>query len=153
MGYLGEHVHYYPDGVVASRGLWKCHDEVHTDVVPLPLRNLQRLQQSRGLLMFGLDSVAYVAAGNIIGNILWHPVPPKYGLHILIHLGASRVNGVCRLVCFSQYLLPQVVLVWYTDPVFEPQYILLVCAEMFRLSLTELPLDSADLFILGLSLL
>src|ERR1041384_2188987 len=79
VGHFGEHVHYHPDRVVASGGLWKSYNEVHTNVIPLPLRNLQGLQKSCGLLMLCFDSVAYVAAGNIVGDILPHPGPPAYG--------------------------------------------------------------------------
>ena len=43
---LCEAVDHYKDSIIALTGLWKPSNEVHLNIVPFPLRNLQRLENA-----------------------------------------------------------------------------------------------------------
>ena len=44
-------------------------------------------------MMFTLDAMANVTFRNILGNVLLHVRPPELLSKVLVHLGASRMNG------------------------------------------------------------
>src|SRR3954464_5539743 len=77
----------------------KTGDEVHLNLVPLPLWNRDWLQSSSRSLMFCLDATANVTFFNITSNVLLHIGPPELRTNVLVHLGASRMNGQRDLVC------------------------------------------------------
>ena len=61
---------------------------------------LQRLKQSSGSLMFSFDSLTDITLGYEGANFLFHPMPTKLLMKILVHLVSTRVNGVQGIVAF-----------------------------------------------------
>ena len=92
--YLRQTVDNDPDGIIPSAGFGKSDNEIHTYVVPFPLRYLKGLEIPSGFLMLGLYQVAYIAACDIVGDILLHTGPPECLFQVLEHLGAPRVNRI-----------------------------------------------------------
>ena len=85
VSYLCQHVHHNPYCIIASMSLWQACDEIHADIIPLPLWNGQWLDESGWFLVFCLHFVAYVAIGQKIGNVLLHPIPPEYLSKVFVH--------------------------------------------------------------------
>jgi hypothetical protein len=52
---FGELIYNHPNRVILAGSQWQTHNEVHTNVIPLLIWNTQRLQQSSGLHIIGLD--------------------------------------------------------------------------------------------------
>src|SRR4051812_43735793 len=100
--------------------------------------------------MLGLDSVAYIAACHIICDVFAHSGPPKCSLQIPVHLGAAGVDGISGLMCFSQYLLPPISLVWYTYSVFKPLHSLGILVKRFGLATRNSFLDFSNFRVLSL---
>jgi hypothetical protein len=105
MSGLGKSVDDYPDGVKLVAGERQTHNEIHTDVLPFPGRNTQRLQQSRRPHMISLDPSTRVTFRNIVSSLVFHTGPPKLCLTIMIHLCAAWVDGIFGSVSFIKYLL------------------------------------------------
>jgi hypothetical protein len=57
--------------------------------------------------MLGLDALTDVASGNIGGYFSLHTKPPKLFLQVLIHLGASGMNRIGRIMGLLQNELLQ----------------------------------------------
>ena len=53
--------------------------------------------------MFNLHAATDVAFSNILGNFSLHASPPEFAAEVLVHLGATRVDGYGRLMCFLEY--------------------------------------------------
>jgi hypothetical protein len=70
------------------------------------------------------------------------PCHQKISLKSRYLFGTSRMNGVCRLMCFSKYLLSQVILIRYACSRVKPERTLIINAGMFNFFLTHLLLDS-----------
>jgi hypothetical protein len=75
--------------------------KVHPNLIPLPLRNLQWLQQTCGPLMLRLNSLTAIAYGNILHDLTFHTVPPESFLQVLVHFLTARVYGIS---CFMGFL-------------------------------------------------
>src|SRR6185312_12634500 len=91
---LCQTIHYYPYGVVPFLSTGQSNNEVHSDFLPFPLWNLQRLQQTCWPLMLSLDTLTGVRNSHVLCHRTLHPIPPKTFLEIIIHLRAARMNGV-----------------------------------------------------------
>ena len=102
MGNLGQPIDNDPNGVMSTGGPWKSGDKIHSDFIPFPLGDLQRLKQSCGSLVFGLDSLTHITFGYIRTNLPLHPMPPKIFTELLIHLRSARVDGVGSIMSFLQ---------------------------------------------------
>src|SRR3954466_13246548 len=74
---FGKSVNDHEDGIISFLGFWKAGDEVHTDFVPFPLGNRQRLKSTRRSLMFCLNVTANITFSNKLSNVSLHPGPPK----------------------------------------------------------------------------
>src|SRR3954465_11146025 len=119
MSNLGQVINDNNDSIVALLRSRKTRDKVHLYVVPLPLRNLEWLKQPCWLLVLCLHSPAHITLGDKTGNIPLHTSPPKTLLEILIHLGATRVDGQFRIRCLLHDDLSQVSLLWNNGSVLK----------------------------------
>jgi hypothetical protein len=80
--HLGQWNHNHPNRIVSRLSPQQTHDKIHGNLFPLPLRYLQRLQQSHRSLMLVFDSLKSVSKSNILGSVSLHTVPPISGLEI-----------------------------------------------------------------------
>jgi hypothetical protein len=122
MGRLCQTVHYYPDGVITSSSAGQTNYKVHPNLIPFPLRNLQRLQQSCGSMMFCLDPLTTVASGHILCYLSFHSVPPESLLQVLVHFLATRVYRIHCLMSFLENQFPNRCDIGNTQPIFEPYH-------------------------------
>jgi hypothetical protein len=76
--------------------------------------------------MLDFDLLTSVANGNILGNVSLHIVPPISGIKIMVHLIPSGMNGISRLICFTNYLILSFLNVRYTNPPLVPQHTFLI---------------------------
>jgi hypothetical protein len=97
VGWLGQAVHYYPNGIVVGSSARQSDYEIHPDFIPFPLRDSQRLQQSSWPLMLCLDPLTTVTYSHMLCDLPFHSVPPEFLLQILIHLLTSRVYRISWL--------------------------------------------------------
>src|SRR3954466_4899464 len=74
---FGKSIYDNEDGIVSFLGSCKAGDEVHTDFVPFPLRNGQRLKCTSRSLMFCLNATTNITFGDKLSNVSLHPSPPK----------------------------------------------------------------------------
>jgi hypothetical protein len=86
VSYLGQSVHSYPKGIVSRLSPRQSHDEIHSNLFPLSLGYLQKLQHPSGPLMLDFDSLTCVAKSNIHGNMSLNSVPPIGCLEIMVLL-------------------------------------------------------------------
>jgi hypothetical protein len=98
--------------------------KIHGDMLPLPLRNFQWLQQTYGPLMLGLHALTYFTGGHV------HPLPPEILLQILVHFGFARVNGVRRFMSFSQDIHLHLRFLRHTKAAPETNQIILINGEL-----------------------
>ena len=98
MGRLCQTVHYYPYGVITSTSARQTDYEVHSDLIPFPLRNLQRLQQTCRSLMFCFNPLTTVTHSHILCYFPFHTIPPESFLQVLVHLLTIGVYRVCCLM-------------------------------------------------------
>jgi hypothetical protein len=68
------------------------HDEIYTDVFPLPGRSIQRLQQIGRSEMICLEPLTSVTFYNIASSLMLYFCPPELHFQVMVHLGAARVN-------------------------------------------------------------
>jgi hypothetical protein len=95
----------HPNGVQLAAGERQTHNEIHTDIFSFLGRNTQRLQQSSRPHMINLDPSTRVTFCNIASSLMLHMGPPELCLQIMIHLCASRIDGIFGSVSFIEYLL------------------------------------------------
>jgi hypothetical protein len=152
MGRLCQTVHYYPDGVVTSSSAGQTDYKVHPNLIPFPLRNLQRLQQPCGSLMFCLDSLTTVASGHILCYLSSHTVPPESLLQVLVHFLTTRVYRICCLMSFLENQFPDRFDVGNAQPILEPYYSLCIFTEIGTFPIYDQLPDLVDLLILSLAL-
>ena len=151
MGCLCQTVHYYPDGVITSSSARQANYKVHPNLIPFPLRNLQRLQQFCGPLMLCLNSLIAVAYGNILCDLPFHTVPPESFLQVLVHLLATRVYRVCCLMSFLENQFPDLFDVGNTQSILEPYHSFCVFIEILAFSIYDQLSDLVDLLIILLA--
>jgi hypothetical protein len=84
--------------------------------------------------------------------ITLHPVPLVGNLEILIHLISSEVNGVCRIMSFSEYDVLNFFDIWFTNPSFVPKYTLILFSETKGLAFGYIPVNLLELLIFKLTL-
>jgi hypothetical protein len=70
--------------------------------------------------MFILDLLTSVAKSNILGNVSLHSIPPISSLEIVVHLIPSLMNGICKLMRFTKYLILQLLDVRHINPPLVP---------------------------------
>jgi hypothetical protein len=130
VSYLGQSIHNYPNEIISRLSSQQTHDKIHGNLFPLPLMHLQWLQQSSRSLMFSFDSLTSVAKSNILGNVPLHTIPPISGLQIMVHLIPSWMNGISKLMCFTKYLIFQLLDVRHPDPSFVSQYSFIIFQKL-----------------------
>src|SRR5688500_2446866 len=120
MGRLCQIVHYYPDGVITSTSAGQTDYEIHSDLIPFPLRNLQRLQQTCRSLMFYFNPLTTLTHSHILCYLPLHTVPPESFLQVLVHLITTGVYRVCCLMGFLENQFLDRFDVGNTQSVLEP---------------------------------
>src|SRR6187401_1668721 len=138
MSDFGKLVNHHKDSIISSLGFRKTSDEVHFNVVELPLRNRKRLEKTGWTLMFCFHSSAYITLIHELGNLPFHACPPVRLLEVLIHLGTARMNGKERIMCFFHYELLEITF-GNNESVLEEQGISLINTEalVFRNALSN----------------
>jgi hypothetical protein len=130
-------VHYYPYGVLTSPSAGQSDYKVHPNLIPFPLRNLQRLQQNGGSLMFCLNSLTTVASGHILCYLSFHTVPPYSLLQVLVHFLATRVYRICCLMSFLENQFPDRCDVGNTQPILEPYHSFCIFTEIWTFPIDD----------------
>src|SRR4051812_17275608 len=74
---FGKSINDHEYGIISFLGFWKAGDEVHTDFVPFPLWNRQRVKCASRSLVFCLNATTNITFGNESSNVSLHPSPPK----------------------------------------------------------------------------
>jgi len=98
MSTLPQSVYYYPDRVMPFHLSWQVCNEVHGNVVPFPLRNIQRLQHATRPLMLNLRFLTYQTRSDIISTSVFMPVHQKVAfksLYILVIPGCMLRRLLC----------------------------------------------------------
>jgi hypothetical protein len=70
--------------------------------------------------MLCLNPLTSIAKCYVLYKFTFHSIPPVGNLEILIHLIASRVNRVSRIMSFSKYEVLDFLDVGYTNSSFIP---------------------------------
>src|SRR3954469_14378037 len=144
MGDFGQPVHYDPDRVISPTRSRQSGDKVHSNGIPFPFRNLQRLQQSSGSLMSRLESLTYITLGDIASDFSLHLIPPKLLFQVLIHLRSSGVDRIKSIMRFLQNNFLQLRICWYKKASFVPQNSFFVFGKSEYFACTDTTLDSVD---------
>src|SRR3954470_15415842 len=144
MGDFGQSVNYDPDRVISPTRSRQSGDRVHSNGIPFPFRNLQRLQQSSGSLMSCLDSLTYITLGDIASDFSLHLMPPKLLFQILIHLSSSGMDRIKSIMSLLQNNFFQLRICWYTKASFVPQNSFFVLGESRYFACTDTTLDSVN---------
>jgi hypothetical protein len=152
VSYLGQLIHNYPNGILSRLSFQQTHDKIHGNLFPLPLWHFQWLQQSSRSLMFSLNSLTSVTKSNILSNSSLHSIPPISGLEIMVHLIPSWMNGIRRSICFTKYLILQLLDVRHTNPSFVSQHSFIIFWKSKQLLLLDVMLNHLDLLIFPLDL-
>jgi hypothetical protein len=152
MGRLCQVVHYYPNKVITSTSAGQTNYKVHPNLIPFPLRNLQRLQQTCGSLMLCLDSLTTVAYSHIICYLPFHFVPPESFLQVLVHLFAARVYGIRCLMSFLENQFSDRFDIGNAQSNLEPYHSFCVFTEVFSFPTYDQLLNLVDLLIIFLTL-
>ena len=124
-------VNYYPDGVIISSSAWQTDYKVHPNLIPFPLRNLQRLQQTCGSLMFYLDPLTTIASGHILCYLPFHTIPLESLLQVLVHFLSTRVYRICCLMSFLENQFPDRFDVGNAQPILEPYHSFCIFTEIW----------------------
>jgi D-mannonate dehydratase len=151
MGRLCQTVHYYLDRVITSTSAGKIDYKVHPNLIPFPLRNLQRLQQTCESLMFCLDPLTTVASSHILCYLFFHNIPPEILLQVLVHFLTIRV---CRIRCLMSFLENQFSNrgdVGNAQSIFQP-YHSCIFTEILAFSIYDQLPDLVDFLIILLTL-
>jgi hypothetical protein len=96
--------------------------------------------------MISLDPSTCVTFRNIVSSLALHTGPLELCLQIMIHLCASRVDGIFGSVSFIKYLLAQPMVLWNHQMILEPESAFLIHAKTidFRVTFSQPPLNVCD---------
>jgi hypothetical protein len=151
MGRLCQTVHYYPDGVITITSARQTDYEIHSDLIPFPLRDLQWLQQTCRSLMFCFNPLTIVTYSHILCFLPFHIVPPESFLQVLVHLLTTRVYSVCYLMSFLENQFPDRFDIENTQSVLEPYHSFCIFTEILAFSVYDQLPDLVDLLIILLT--
>jgi hypothetical protein len=101
--------------------------------------------------VFSLNSLTHLAHSHMCNHISLQSIPSVFLLQILIHLSATRVNRVIRIMGFLQYSLTKAINIRNTYPVPEPYCALLILCEFWTSTLSNKILDLLYLSITNLT--
>jgi hypothetical protein len=102
--------------------------------------------------VFSFDSLTNITHSHVCSYISFQPIPSVLLLQILIHLSATRMNRVIRVMGFLQYSLLEAINIRDTYPV-EPYCALLILCEFWTSTFSNQIFDLLDFSITDLSLL
>ncbi|TMX01708.1 hypothetical protein EJD97_023841, partial [Solanum chilense] len=122
---LSRHVHNNPYGVMLSPSLRRTNYEVYINGLPLLSWNLNNLSKAARLKMFCLNLLIVRTLCHIFGNVLLHAIPPIDLLKIKKHLGGTSMYGICGTMVLCNNTCPQIIHIWYTEPVLVPMYVVI----------------------------
>jgi hypothetical protein len=125
--------------------------EIHSDLIPFPLRNLQQLQQTYRSLMFCFNPLTTVTYSHILYYLPFHTVPPESFLQVLVHLLTTRVYRVCCLMSFLENQCLDRFDIGNTQFVLEPYHSFCIFTEILAFSIYDQLLDLVDLLIILLT--
>src|SRR5659263_308430 len=91
---------------------WKFIHKIHGDMLPLPLRNGERLKSPCWQLMLDLNLSACRASRNVLGNEPLHASPPNISPQVPVHLRAPRVHCVPSLVSLLTNVKSELRSIW-----------------------------------------
>jgi hypothetical protein len=126
--------------------------KVHPDLIPLPLRDLQRLQQTCRPLMFCFDPLTTVTYNHILCYLPFHTVPLESFLQVLVHLLATRMYKICYLMSFLENQFLDRFDVGDTQSILEPYHSFCVFMEILSFSIYDQLTNLIDLLIILLAL-
>ncbi|TMX04175.1 hypothetical protein EJD97_011193, partial [Solanum chilense] len=122
---VGRHsypVHNNPCGVMLSPSLQNTNHKVHINGLPFPSRNLHNLSKTARLKMYFLNLLTIRTLGHIFFIVLLHDIPLIDLLKILIHIGGTWMYGISGTMGLCNDPGPQIIHIWYTQPVLIPKY-------------------------------
>jgi hypothetical protein len=102
--------------------------------------------------MFALDSLTHITLSHMCSNISFKPIPLVLLIQILIHLSATRVDRVIRIMGFLQYSLTKAINLRNTYPVLEPYNTLLILREFWTSTFSNQILNLLNFSITNLTL-
>jgi hypothetical protein len=77
VGYFGKTIDNDEDSIIPSLCPGKPGNEIHTDFIPFPFRNSQRLKGASRPLMLCFNTTTDIAISNVLSDFSLHPSPPK----------------------------------------------------------------------------
>jgi hypothetical protein len=101
-------------------GIGQSHDKIHANVLPFPRWYGKGLQRACYLQMTGLDSLAGVTFGYVLGNFPLHSGPPVERSEVMIHLVTVGVHEKFGKVSFIQYFLSELGVLGNNQSVSKP---------------------------------
>jgi hypothetical protein len=101
--------------------------------------------------VFSLNSLTHIAHCHMCSHISLQSIPPVFLLPILIHLSATRVDRVIRIMGFLQYSLTKAINIRNTYPILEPYGALLILHELWTSTFRNKILDLLYLSITNLT--
>ena len=120
MSGFSEAVNYNPNRIISSWGGRQTNNEVHTNILPFPWRNIQRLKHTGGFEVTRFNSLVDVTLRNIVSYLPLHPCPPEPLFQILIHFITARVDWVPREMSLIKNLFSEFQILRYHQPVLKP---------------------------------
>jgi hypothetical protein len=141
VGYFGPSIHNHSYGIISLRGARQSSNEIHANFFPLPFGYLQWMQESSWPLVFIPNSLTHIAHSHMCSHISLQSIPPILLLQILIHLGATRVDRVIKIMGFLQYSLTKAINLRNTYPVLEPYGALFILRELWTSTFSNKILD------------
>jgi hypothetical protein len=133
VSYFSQSIHNHPYSIISFLGARQSSNKIHTNLFPLPLGYLQWMQQSSWPLVFNLNSLTQIAHSHMCIHVSLQSIPPIFLLQILIHLGATRMIRIIRVMGLLQNSLTKAFNIRNTYPVLEPYGALRILCE-FRTS-------------------
>jgi hypothetical protein len=103
-------------------------------------------------LVFSFDPLTHITHSHVCNHIFFQPIPPVFLLQILIHLSATRMNRVIRVMGFLQYSLTEAINLRNTYPVLELYCALLILRKFWTSIFSNQIFDLLDFSITNLSL-
>jgi hypothetical protein len=152
MGRLCQTVHYYPDGVITSSSAGQTNYKVHPNLIPFPLWNMQRLQQTYGALMFCLDPLTTVTSSHILCYLSFHTIPPESLLQVVVHFLTTMVYRIRYLMSFLENHFLNQGDVGNAQSIFEPYHSFCIFTEIWTFPIDDQLADLIDFLIILLTL-
>ena len=103
--------------VMVSPSIRKTNHEVHINGLQLQSWNLNNLSKIVRLKIFCLNLLTIRTLGHIICNVRLHAISPIDVFMIMIHFGSYEMYEVCGTMGLFNDHSPQIIHIWYTQPV------------------------------------